>query len=125
MLQTMLVGLDGSDFGFTAAELALNWSKRFNALVAALGVVDEPMIRSPQAEPVGGADLKEFDAKHINEAREEIRAYLGKFEKRCQDYGVDCRLIKEKGRPSEQILLDAQIYDLLLLGKENLKSKRR
>jgi len=40
MLRSMLVALDGSACSFTATTLALDWARRFDARILALGIVD-------------------------------------------------------------------------------------
>jgi nucleotide-binding universal stress UspA family protein len=53
MLTSILLALDGSACSFTATTLALDWAKRFDARVQALGIVDEVTIRRPEPVPLG------------------------------------------------------------------------
>ncbi len=99
-LRSILVGLDGAEYCEAAAALAIDWAKRFEATVAAMGIVDRPMIRSPQSEPVGGQQLEEqLESKHVQQARQEVQRYLEQFRGRCKKHGVEFELIKQSGKP--------------------------
>jgi len=118
-LRSILVGLDGTEYCEAAAALAIDWAKRFEATVAAIGIVDSPMIRSPQSEPVGGQQLEEqLESKHVQQAKQEVQHYLEGFRGRCKEQGVKFELIKESGTPYEQILQESERFDLIMLGEE-------
>lgn len=46
MLRSILIGLDGSEDGGSARELALRWARQWDALLIGVTVVDEPGILS-------------------------------------------------------------------------------
>jgi nucleotide-binding universal stress UspA family protein len=102
-----------------AAELATRWAQRFEALVAGLGILDEPSIRGPQAVPVGGQAFKEQrDENRLADARAKVAELLARFTDRCREAQVACRVMEEMGTPFERILRAAQRYDLLMLGTQ-------
>jgi nucleotide-binding universal stress UspA family protein len=115
----MLVGLDGSTTGESAVELGIRWAKRHGALLVGIGIVDEPAIRRPEPVPLGAAIYKaRLDEEQMHEARVEVEQRLERFVLRCAEAGVACKLLEDVGLPSEQILTEAQRYDLVVMGRE-------
>ncbi len=119
MLRSMLVGLDGSPTGESAVDLGIGWAKRHGALLVGIGIIDEPAIRRPEPVPLGAGVYKlRRDAEQLHEARLEVEQRLERFVIRCSEAGVACKLLEDVGLPSEQILVEAQRYDLILMGRE-------
>ena len=118
MLRTLLIGLDGSTDSETAAELALRWAKAQDAMLVGLGIVDEPTIRGGEAVPLGaGVFKRERDDALMADARHKVEQALQRFSLRCSQEGVACKLLEDVGLPHEQIVLEAQRYDLIILGR--------
>jgi nucleotide-binding universal stress UspA family protein len=118
MLKSILVGLDGSAYSTAATELGIRWARRFDALLVGLGVIDEPTIREPEPVPLGGASYKRHrDDVRVHEARVQVEQFLERFALRCSEAGASFKLLEDVGRPWEQILVEAQRYDLILLGQ--------
>jgi nucleotide-binding universal stress UspA family protein len=119
MLHTILVGLDGSSHSDTAVELGIRWSKKFDCQLTGVGVIDEPEIRAPQGVPVGGGAFKQqADEAKMAEATRRVEQFLSAFSLKCSQHEVPCKLLEEVGIPYEEILLEAQRYDLIMIGKE-------
>jgi nucleotide-binding universal stress UspA family protein len=119
MLKSILIGLDGSDYSTVATELGIQWAKRFDALLVGLGVIDEPTIRGPEPVPLGGTSYKRHrDDVRMHEARLRVEQFLERFALRCSEVGVPFKLLENVGLPWEQVLLEAQRYDLILLGQQ-------
>lgn len=119
MLRSILVGLDGSAYSMAAVELGIQWAKKFDAMLVGLAVIDEPTIRQPGPVPIGGSAFKEMrDDALVNDARRMVEQFLGWFSVRCAEAGVACKLLEDVGVPSERIHLEAQRYDLIMLGKQ-------
>lgn len=121
MLRSILVGLDGSDYSKSAIDAGLYLARKTGALLVGLGVVDEPTIR--EAEPSllgGGVPYAEpvLYRERIASARREVEAFLGHFSQRCAEAGVAFKVLEDVGTPHEQIELQAQRYDLILLGQQ-------
>lgn len=118
MLRSILVGLDGSEYSQSAVEMAIRWAKKYNCILAAIGVVDEPHIRAGNAVPLGGSYYQhrreEFHAKH---ARVQVEHFLDRFARECTHAGVSYKLLEEVGAPYEQIDQEAQRFDLIFLGQ--------
>lgn len=119
MPRSMMVGLDGSAFSKAAVELGIQWAKRFDAMLVGLGIIDEPTIVKPEPMPLGGAAFKkDLSETLLAEARRRIESILESFALRCAEAQVSCKLLEDVGGPAEQIMLEAQRYDLILLGRQ-------
>jgi nucleotide-binding universal stress UspA family protein len=120
MLRSILVGLDGSAYSATAVDLGLGWAQRHGALLVGIGIVDEPTIRQPEPVPLGGMHYKkERDDNLVADARRRVQEFLQEFARRCAAAKVACKLLEDVGLPYEQIALEAQRYDLILLGQQS------
>jgi nucleotide-binding universal stress UspA family protein len=65
----------------------------------------------PYAEPV-------LYGERMSNARREVEKFLSQFSVRCAKAGVACKVLEDVGMPHEQIELQAQRYDLILLGQQ-------
>jgi nucleotide-binding universal stress UspA family protein len=100
-------------------ELGIRWAQQFDALLVGLGVIDEPTIRKSEPVPLGASHYKEHrDEKLVADARRTIEQVLARFALRCAEAGVSAKLLEDVGLPDAQILLEAQRYDLILLGQQ-------
>lgn len=120
MLRSLLVGLDGSTYSDSAVSLGLRWARRAEALLVGLGVIDEPTIRAEEPVLLGGvpyADPIHYRAR-VADARRQVEQLLERFALRCAEAGVAAKLLEDVGLPYEQILVEAQRYDLILLGQQ-------
>lgn len=118
MLKSILIGLDGSAYAYGAMELGFRWGRQLGAMLVGIGVVDEPGICKPRMVPIGGASYKQHaDEVRLQQARDQVAHFLEEFAVRCMDAGVVSKLLEDEGLPYEQILLEAQRYDVILLGQ--------
>lgn len=119
MIRRLLVAMDGSEHGEAAASLALAWARRFGAGLVALGVLDEPAIRGAEPVPLGGAAYKRHrDEVRLADAHQRITEFLTVFRDRCDDAHVPCAVIEDVGVPDEQIVVEAEMCDVVLLGRQ-------
>lgn len=119
MLKSILIGLDGSPHAHTAMELGFQWAKQFDALLVGIGVVDIPDICAARAVPIGGSSYKvQSDMVRMQRARQQVEHFLEDFALRCMDADVVAKLLEDEGLPFEQIILEAQRFDLIMLGQE-------
>jgi len=118
MLRSILVALDGSTYSATAVQLAAQWAKRSNALVGGIGVIDEPTICAGEAFRVGGIAFEQFmKESRLADARMKVNRWLKSFEETCECASLAHRETEAIGLPFEQIVLEAQRYDIMLLGQ--------
>ncbi len=121
MLKSLLIGLDGSDDSRPVLELGLRWAKRFDALAVGIAVVDEPgILTSAAVRFAGGHHWHTADAAapRLSHSRHRVKQTLEQFVRRCGDASVTCRTLEDVGSPYIQILMEAQRFDLVLLGLE-------
>lgn len=118
MLKSILIGIDGSSFGAAATELGIRWAQRFDTLLEGIGVIDEPTICGLEPVPLGGMAFKGHrDETLLSAARQQVKRALQAFSSRCAEAGVTSGTLEAIGLPAEQIMLEAQRYDLILLGQ--------
>lgn len=124
MLRTMLVGLttpaeesanplEHND----AVQLGIDWAKRFDCLLVGVGVVNEPAIRGSVMHPREGGYLSHLQSQWLHEAQRRVEAGLEAFAHRCVEAQVACKLLEDVGAPWQEILREAQRYDLILLSQ--------
>jgi len=119
MLRSILVGLDGSDVGQTAVDLGIRWAQQREAVLAGIGIVDEPSIRHSEPMPLGGGSFKEErDEARLADARLRVAQFLEGFSTRCTAAGVANQTIQATGQPAQLICQESQRFDLVLLGKK-------
>jgi nucleotide-binding universal stress UspA family protein len=116
MPRSILVCLDGNAEHSALVELGIRWAKQFDCLLVGVTVVDEPRLRGPSHGPPGGY-LEKLQDEWVARARHEVEEVLERFTLRCTEAGVACKLLEDAGTPGEQILREAQRYDLVLMGR--------
>ncbi len=118
MLRSVLVGVDGSAYSTAAVELGIQWAQRSGAVLVGLGVIDVPTICKPEPVPLGGSAYKAHrDASLLADASRKVGQFLEHCAQRCAEVDVACQILQDIGLPTEQILLEAQRYDLIMLGQ--------
>jgi nucleotide-binding universal stress UspA family protein len=121
MLRSILVGLDGSDYSRSAVAVGIYLARKANALLVGLGVVDEPTIREAEPRLIGGGvpyAEPVLYRERIANARHEVERFLSQFTVRCAEANVACKVLEDVGLPHEQIELQAQRYDMIVLGQQ-------
>jgi nucleotide-binding universal stress UspA family protein len=121
MLQSMVVGLDGSVYSTRAVEFGLCWARYWHAVLVGLGIVDAPGICN--APPVFGVDLyqdekAQRDARRLADAHRTVAQRLVHYTQRCVEAGVTYQVRQEVGAPADCLLLNAQECDLMVLGQQ-------
>jgi nucleotide-binding universal stress UspA family protein len=118
MLRGILVGLDGSTYSDAAVTLGLKWAKAANAILAGQTII-ERIDLNDAALPAGSGYFKlAADDQKLTEAKLLADQRLDAFSARCAASGVTGQRLREMGDPAWSILLQAQRYDLVLLGLE-------
>ncbi len=119
MLRNILIGLDGSEYSKAAVDLSVEWSKKFGCMIVGIGVIDEPGITAPKPIPIGGGGMKEsMDSARLKEATTKVEKFLSDFSLRCSKEQVPFKLLEDVGNPSDEIVREAQRYDLIMLGQQ-------
>lgn len=119
MARSILVGLDGSAHSSAAVELGIRWAKQTNGLLVGLGIIDEPAISQPLVVPPGAVAHEKCRTQALlADAQRKVEAYLQQFSIRCAEAGIASKVLQDIGMPAEQIMLEAQRYDMILLGQQ-------
>jgi nucleotide-binding universal stress UspA family protein len=120
MLQSILVGLDGSVPSRSAVCLGIEWARYSNALLVGLGIIDAPTICAAETifSRAGSHPEPTITRRRIVDARRQVEQYLEQFALECAEAGVAAKLLEDVGLPADEIVLEAQRYDLVLLGQE-------
>jgi nucleotide-binding universal stress UspA family protein len=121
MLRSILVGLDGSDYSKSAIDVGIFLARKTGALLVGLGVVDEPTIRDVEPRLIGGGvpyAEPVLYRERLASARREVERFLAQFSVRCAEAGVAAKVLEDVGLPHERIELQAQRYDIILLGQQ-------
>jgi nucleotide-binding universal stress UspA family protein len=99
--------------------LCIRWAQRFDALLVGLGIIDQPTICQPELVPIGASPYKEHrDEVRLVRARSRVEQFLERFVRRCTEAGVAHKQLVNVGVPFQEILLEAQRYDLIVLGQQ-------
>jgi nucleotide-binding universal stress UspA family protein len=117
MLKSLLVGVDGTDDGAPALDLALRWGRKHGARVIGCVVVDEPGLRASEAALLPGVALAEPTTSLETEARRRAEQVLHAFAERCAGAGVPFVARLGAGEPHEQLANEAHRCDLVILGR--------
>ena len=118
MIRRILVPLDGSSYTDSALEVAFRLSRRGNAEVTGLVVLDTPGIeRSIGPIPIGGMHYADqLGTNRAKAADDRIRDLLDRFESACEKASVSYSKAKYQGSPSKWIFREASFYDIVILG---------
>src|SRR5262245_48160284 len=115
MLRSILVGVDGSEYSTATVELGIQWAQRPGAVLVGLGIIDAPTISKPEPVPLGGSAYKgRRDASLLLDASHKVGQFLEHCARRCAEVDVACQILQDIGLLAEQILLEAQRYDLIM-----------
>lgn len=118
MLRSVLLGLDGSEFSQSAISLGISLARETQALLVGLGVVDETAILASEAVPMGAAAFgAERARERIAEAHRRVEQSLSSFSRQCAEQQVASKVLEGVGTPSDRLALEAQRFDLILLGQ--------
>ena len=119
MVRSMLVGLDQSAYSDAAIKLGVEWAKHFDCMLVGIGVIDEPSIRGPRPQAAMSPSYKTAYDGMLAEASRRVDQVLEKFTLRCTSEGLSHKLLEDVGCPYEQIMAEAQRYDLIVIGQKS------
>jgi len=120
MIRSILVGLDGSHESLAAVRLGIDWARRTEALLVGLAIVDEPTIAAAAPMVLGGPTYSDpiIYKERMADARRQVEQFLEQFALQCAGAAVSCKVLEDIGLPYEEIVREAQRYDLILLGSK-------
>jgi len=119
VLRSALVALDGSAHSDSAAALAIQWARRWDARLLGLGVLDAPSIDRPEPVPMGAAAYKRArDEARLLDAHRRVLGFLADFKSRTAAAGIAANVLEDIGDPAGRILREAQRCDVVIIGRE-------
>ncbi len=118
-LRSLLVGLDGSADSAAAVRLGIQWARQTDALLVGLAIVDQPTIAAEEPVLLGGVPYADpiFYRERMADARRQATGFLEQFSVQCAEACVASKVLEDVGMPADEIALEAQRYDLVLLGR--------
>ncbi len=120
MINSALLGLDGSAYCESALQVGIQWAKRSGASLTGLAVVDEPTICKPEPTGIGGSYYKKHrDESRLKDAERRVELFLEDFSTRCAKARIHGQALRKVGLPSDQLVAEAEDHDLLLLGQRS------
>ena len=115
MLKSILVGLDASEYSDSAIELGRRWATQFDCLLVGLGVIGGGAGGAlPPLLPQARAAYDEL----VVETRRRVEQQLEQFSLRASQARIASKVLEDAGFPADQICLEAQRYDLVMLGQQ-------
>jgi len=118
MIHRILLPLDLSNYTDAALEYACYLSKKHNAEITGLVILDVPDIEeSIGSVPLGGIYWAEKMEKFkFEQAKQRIKKLLNKFNLKCSKNSIDYKVMEEQGSPSARINQISKYYDLVVMG---------
>lgn len=119
-LRGILVGLDGSPHSAAAVRLGIALARQTGAMLVGLAIIDEPTIAAEEPALLGGVPYADpvFYRERLADAHRQARGFLEQFSLECAEAGVPSKVLEDVGLPADEIALEAQRYDLVLMGQQ-------
>jgi nucleotide-binding universal stress UspA family protein len=115
MIRHILIGLDGST---SATEVAIEWSKRLDAELTGVAIIDDMPNRQPGLYITYSPYKVTAYAERFALMKRQTRGFLKEFEGRCTTGGVRYSSRLETGDPVNVLLALHHDYDVTLLPME-------
>jgi nucleotide-binding universal stress UspA family protein len=116
-MKRILVGIGEAEYSSSATKLAIELAQRFDASVAAIGIVDLVRLRNVGPVPVGGgAAASEMRQTRYAKASEMISTCIDSFVEACEAASVRFAVKREVGEAMPALIDVARYYDLLICG---------
>lgn len=119
MLSSILVALDGSESSHAAIELAIDLAQQHSALVAGIGIANQPAITTCELSLMGAGTIPERGARALlHQETSHVTRVVDEFVSRCTQAQVVSKPLQGVGVPADEISLQAQRYDLTIVGQQ-------
>jgi nucleotide-binding universal stress UspA family protein len=118
MFRTLLVGIDATSSGDAALNLGIRWARQLDAMLVGIGVIDEPGVHGPEEALVGQRFFERINTALVTDMKREVEQALSRAALRCAEKGVAFKPLEEVGTPATEIAVEAQRFDLVLLGQQ-------
>ena len=118
MLDSILIGIDGSEDGESAVAYGIDCSKRFNATAVGIGIIDELGIFTPEPILFAECHYDKVAITHRRGNRNRVEEGLLQFVRSCKAAGVEVESLRVGGLACEQIIAEARNHSLTVLGQQ-------
>ncbi len=127
MIGRIIVGLDGSDNSWIAADYGIYFSVKLRRPVIGVHIVDIRLLETPFVEDLAGAlgftAYAEITPKLKEILDERGKAILNGFAKKCREKGGDCSIAQVFGIVVNELVDITDPEDLLIVGKTGMHNK--
>ena len=121
MFKHILIATDGSNHSLTAAKYAVSISKKYQATVKALNVIDVKLLEGPFLRDVSASvaiDPSGNYQRNISAILEKRgQAALDAVAQICKKAGIECETVMVTGTVPRAIREHARLADLLVMGQ--------
>ncbi|MBN2514732.1 MAG: universal stress protein [Deltaproteobacteria bacterium] len=121
MITTILVPTDGSDYSKTSLEYGIELTKKLDAQLKGLCVLDIKIIQGPLFNDISGfidlSPYQEFTPLIESGLNERAESILHNFQERCEKAGLRPALKKVTGLVDESIIEEGKKADLIILAQ--------
>jgi nucleotide-binding universal stress UspA family protein len=121
MITTILVPTDGSDYSKTSLEYGIEFTKKLDAQLKGLCVLDIKIIQGPLFNDIPGfidlSPYQEFTPLIESGLNERAESILRNFRERCEKAGLRPELKKVTGLIDESIIEEGKKADLIILAQ--------
>jgi nucleotide-binding universal stress UspA family protein len=119
MLTSLLLILDDQGVEHGSIDLGIRWSREFDALLVALGTIDDELVHPVEAVPIGAGSAKiELDAARLHDRRLAIGTALSAIALKCAKAQAAFKPLECIGHIAEEITIEAQRYDLIIMPRQ-------
>ncbi|MBX7165731.1 MAG: universal stress protein [Pirellulales bacterium] len=116
MPRSLLLAVDSEEPDHAAAQLALDWAREHDALLAMIGVVDLAQVSPPEPVPLGGGFAKQvLDQVRSAAATAALEGVLQQLADRCAAARVRHLILERHGDTAEELATQAQRFDLIVM----------
>ncbi|MBI5827571.1 MAG: universal stress protein [Deltaproteobacteria bacterium] len=127
MIKKILVAQDGSVYSKSAFEYGVWLSRRFEASLAAIHVVDIVSLEGPFLHDLSGSlgfePYVNFSSKMKEVLEAKGKEILSSFEEDCKKAGVECTTGVAYGIVPNEICSKANLADLVILGRRGINAR--
>lgn len=121
MIRTILVPTDGSDYSGISLEYGIELTKKLDAQLKGLCVLDIKIIQGPLFNDISGfidlSPYQEFTPLIESGLNERAESILHTFQERCEREGIQPELKKVTGLVDESIIEEGKKADLIILAQ--------
>jgi nucleotide-binding universal stress UspA family protein len=119
-MRSLLLALDDTPAGASAAVVAMSLAAAHNASVTGVSILDVDYLTAVEPIALGTAHYKlKADVARLKRAHELTDRLFERFVQQCKARGVKGDILALEGRPWEELREAAAAHDLVLIGRDS------